>query len=72
MFCPKCELGEINKIQFKSSEKIAYLCDMCETLWLENESITSMSGHTLSSFANSLDREYVINDADADNTIQKS
>lgn len=60
MTCPKCEEGIIEKIKFKKDGSIAFLCDSCESLWLENENISVKSIHTLSSFSKDQDIEYTI------------
>lgn len=51
MICPKCQEGRINKITFKKDNRIAYVCDYCESLWLEGEKIGPSSSHTLTSFS---------------------
>ena len=60
MTCPKCEEGTIKEIVFKKDGKKGSLCDYCDALWLEGETIGIMSSHTLRSFSNSEDLEYTI------------
>lgn len=68
MKCPKCEEGLITSVVLKKSRQPAYLCDFCETLWLEGETITSTTGHPLNS---GQDTEYTLEPAgvkDQENT----
>lgn len=59
MNCPKCQEGTIDKIIFKKNGEGAYVCDLCESLWLEGEDIGTIS-HTLNSFSQSEDLGYSI------------
>ncbi len=49
MICPRCERGRIKKIGFKHIEAKAYICDFCDSMWYENERISSASGRLFSS-----------------------
>ncbi len=60
MVCPKCGEGNIIKIKFKKSGKIAFLCDFCDELWFEGEHIKENTGHTLKSFTEEEDIGYTI------------
>ena len=60
MVCPKCDEGNIIKIKFKQSGKIAFLCDFCKTLWLEGERIDLATGHTLETYSQKEDMGYTI------------
>lgn len=60
MKCPKCEEGIITKIKFKKTEKIAYLCDFCETVWTEGEDINFNTGHALRSHTEGRDLAYTV------------
>lgn len=63
MNCPKCQEGTIDKIIFKNSNKGAYVCDLCEALWLEGEDIGIAPSHTLNSFSQDEDLGYAIGEA---------
>lgn len=58
MNCPKCEEGILKKIQFKTDGRVAFLCDFCESLWFEDESITFSTGHSLGNLIEGNDLEY--------------
>lgn len=58
MLCPKCEKGNIRKIVFKKSGDMGLLCDFCDTTWLDDEEVTSNSGHSILSFTKDGDMEY--------------
>lgn len=60
MICPKCNEGTITKIKFKKTGRLAYLCDVCGTLWFEGESIKFNTGHTLEAYSQVEGREYTI------------
>ena len=60
MVCPKCEEGNITKIKFKKSGKIAFLCEVCNALWFEEEHIDLTTGHTLTSYSQSEDIGYTV------------
>lgn len=62
MTCPKCEEGEIVKIRFKRSERVAYLCDFCQALWFEGEEINFATGHTLDSYREGGDVDYTLDE----------
>ena len=47
MLCPKCEEGMLKKIQFKKNRKKAFLCDLCESFWWEDEHVTLQHAHAL-------------------------
>ena len=51
-----------NRIIFKKNNKPAHVCDFCDSLWLEGEDIGSVSSHTLSSFSQSEDLGYTIDE----------
>jgi hypothetical protein len=60
MTCPKCELGKIVKIKIRKDGRYAQLCEYCGSLWFAGEMITFHTGHFLSSYSGSDDREYTI------------
>ena len=60
MRCPKCEEGNLQKIQFKKDKAIAYVCDVCEQMWFVDEDITATTGHALGSYKAGEDFEYTI------------
>lgn len=64
MICPRCEEGELKKIQFKEDKKIALLCNACEALWFEEEEKNAATAHTLSAYANAGEYEYAFDDVD--------
>lgn len=60
MICPKCEEGAIKQIAFKKDGKKASLCDFCDALWFEGETIGILSNRTLRSYSDSQGRDYTI------------
>ena len=48
MICPKCDEGKMTRVRFKTTERNAYLCDLCEALWFVGEEIGITTAHTLS------------------------
>lgn len=62
MHCPKCELGTIIPILLKKDTKHALLCDNCSTVWLEGEVVDVSTGHALSSFTDSDEWEYAVDE----------
>ena len=60
MTCPRCEEGILKKVEFVPNGQIAFLCDTCQTLWLDNERITQSSGQPLHSFVPEDGYEYYI------------
>lgn len=64
MKCPKCEEGNIIKVVFKKSGDNGLLCDRCEALWFDGETINADSAHKFRSFSEGLDREQVLEEFD--------
>lgn len=60
MICPKCDEGRIITIKFKRVNKTAYVCDYCDALWFDEESINRDTNHTLRSYSQDEDLEYTI------------
>lgn len=60
MTCPKCEEGNIIRIKFKDSGRIAFLCDVCEALWFKKGQIDLGTKHTLKSYSQEEDLGYSI------------
>ena len=64
MTCPKCAEGTMVKVTFKESGKGAYLCDFCESLWLEGSSISANTGFMLSSYQRGVEHEYTLEESE--------
>lgn len=60
MRCVRCEEGTLVKIRFKDSGKGAYLCDFCESLWLEGTHVSLGTGYLLDSYQRGVEREYTL------------
>lgn len=58
MKCPKCDEGTLVKIQFKTSKKLADLCDYCDALWFDNEKISETTGHSLRVYSQGEEAEF--------------
>lgn len=58
MICPRCDEGLITTVCLKSTKKEAYLCNFCETLWVENEPISMDTGRPVDTLSYCEDREY--------------
>lgn len=68
MTCPKCNEGTLEQIKFKKSGEIAYLCPLCETVWLATDEVTETTGRALASFAHPEDREYAVEQLPGEDT----
>lgn len=64
MKCVRCEEGTLVKIRFKQSGKNAYLCDFCESLWLEGTDISLGTGFMLNSYQRGVEQEYTLDEAE--------
>lgn len=64
MKCVRCEEGALVKIKFKESGKDAYLCDFCESLWLEGVDISLGTAFMLSSYQRGVEQEYSLDEAE--------
>ena len=71
MECPRCELGEIIHIRLKRDGSRAFLCDACELLWFEGETIDFNTGHFLASYSRREDREYTVEESDEEEQEDK-
>ncbi len=47
MICPKCNEGVVTKVIMKAVDEIAYVCEYCDTIWFENDKITTSTGRPL-------------------------
>lgn len=72
MRCIRCEEGTLVKIQFKETGKRAYLCDFCESLWLEGMDISLGTGFMLNSYQRGVEREYTLDEIDEKDQNHKS
>ncbi len=64
MVCPRCEEGTLNRMSFKNSGKQGYLCDFCNTVWLENENLNRNTGHPFDSLNQGESIEYILEEAE--------
>ena len=64
MFCPKCSEGIIINITFKRTEAKAQICDVCNTVWFEGESIDEHTGMPLEMYSQENGYEYTIDHID--------
>lgn len=62
MRCPKCDAGTIDRIKFKRTGRVAFLCDFCDTLWFDGENIDFSTGRDFELFLGSQDHEYTLDD----------
>ncbi|HET9946611.1 MAG TPA: hypothetical protein VFQ63_00970 [Patescibacteria group bacterium] len=62
MICPKCEEGELQKIQFKKGKKGAYLCSVCDTFWFDDELIASSTGHDFELYSQEEEQPYSLDE----------
>jgi len=60
MVCPKCNEGVIVKIKFKKTGRIAYLCDFCESMWFEGETMDLTTGHSFEAYKETEGSEYSV------------
>lgn len=72
MICPKCKEGNIKKIFFKKTEKIAYLCELCGAVWFQGKDVTIDSNKTIQSLTKDGDMEYTFVDFDGSDEEFKS
>ena len=72
MICPKCDEGTLNKVCFKTSNDIGFLCDFCGTYWLEGEEMNEHSGHIFEPMIKDEEIEYTFVDRDGKNGKSKS
>lgn len=54
MICPYCKQGDILKANVKINHQIIFICEECDTVWNENETISSQTGRAFENFANQL------------------
>ncbi|HVA96332.1 MAG TPA: hypothetical protein VND99_01635 [Candidatus Acidoferrales bacterium] len=74
MQCVKCEEGELKKIKFNKTGRIAHVCDFCRTFWFDGEQIRYDTGHSLDPFNQGDDYENAaleINETDQDHQAVK-
>lgn len=62
MKCPKCDEGTIVRIRFRENGNLAFLCDFCDSLWLDGEDINFNTGHTLHAYTHGDQMEYIVED----------
>ena len=58
MQCPKCEREKLQDIRFKKDSRLAYLCDICSTVWYMGEEINPFTGRLITLVTDGQDREY--------------
>ena len=54
MYCPYCMQGSIVKVKVRSDSSTVFICDECDTIWKEFESISDQTGKSFDQFANEL------------------
>ena len=62
MKCIKCEEGELKKIKFNKTGRIAHACDYCGTFWMDGELIKYNTGHALNPYSPGDDYEYAVSE----------
>lgn len=62
MKCPKCEIGEITTILLKEKDLESFLCELCGTIWFQDEDINVHTGRPLQSLKRDIDQEYTLTD----------
>ena len=70
MKCLKCDEGKLTKIKLKTTNKYAYLCEFCGTIWSENESFSKSPGHVLEITTTNDKQEYSFEDIELDQESQ--
>ena len=54
MCCPYCMQGSILKAKVKANNLAVFICDECDTVWKESDTISNQSGKSFYLFANEL------------------
>lgn len=75
MQCMKCDEGELKKILFIKTGQKAFVCDYCDTYWLEGEQIAYNTGHALDPYHPEDMSEYSaqeLGETDADHQVVRN
>ncbi|MCR1870473.1 hypothetical protein [Longicatena caecimuris] len=51
MVCPYCEQGNVVQVKIKRTGKKIYICDECDTIWLNGETISHFNGTGFEEYA---------------------
>lgn len=57
MCCPYCMQGSILKAKVKANDLVVFICDECDTVWKESDTISDQSGKCFYLLANELSIE---------------
>lgn len=64
MKCPKCEEGNLKKIELKTDNTTCILCEFCNTFWEDGETVSQSTGKPFEDLTEGDAREFHIKPVD--------